>query len=80
MEFVILGKVATPKEDLKKEIQKMGGKVTTKIHKKLAAVISTQGRRNLVLCMLIPYTLMHINKYAYNFIYDSEHLIKIKIF
>lgn len=44
MEFVILGKTETSKEDLKKEIMKMGGKVTTKIHKKLAAVISTQGK------------------------------------
>lgn len=42
MEFVILGKTETPKDELKNTIIKMGGKVTTKIHKMLAAVISTQ--------------------------------------
>lgn len=42
LEFVILGKTQTPKDDLKDSIIKMGGKVTTKIHKMLAAVISTQ--------------------------------------
>lgn len=42
MEFVILGKTETPKDELKNQIVKLGGKVTTKIHKMLAAVISTQ--------------------------------------
>lgn len=53
MEFVILGQVSTPKEDLKKDIVKMGGKVTTKIHNKLAAVISTQGINMLILIFII---------------------------
>lgn len=43
MEFVILGKAKTSKEELKNSIIKMGGNVTTRIHKMLAAVISTQG-------------------------------------
>ncbi|PNF21175.1 Poly [ADP-ribose] polymerase [Cryptotermes secundus] len=41
MEFVILGNTTRPKDELKKEIKKLGGKVVTKIHDKLAAVIST---------------------------------------
>uniref|UniRef100_A0A2Z5U1X2 Poly [ADP-ribose] polymerase n=1 Tax=Reticulitermes speratus TaxID=60591 RepID=A0A2Z5U1X2_9NEOP len=41
MEFVILGKTTRPKDELKKEIKKLGGKVVTNIHDRLAAVIST---------------------------------------
>ncbi|XP_050082523.1 poly [ADP-ribose] polymerase [Anopheles aquasalis] len=41
MEFVILGKTATPKDKLKLKIQKMGGKVVTKITNHTAAIIST---------------------------------------
>lgn len=44
MEFVILGNTTRPKDELKKEIKKLGGKVVTKIHDKLAAVISTPGK------------------------------------
>jgi hypothetical protein len=44
MEFVILGKTTRPKDELKNEIKKLGGKVVTKIHDKLAAVISTPGK------------------------------------
>ncbi|XP_049283298.1 poly [ADP-ribose] polymerase [Anopheles funestus] len=41
MEFVILGKTATPKDQLKLRIQKLGGKVVTKIASHTAAIIST---------------------------------------
>ncbi|XP_054284117.1 poly [ADP-ribose] polymerase-like [Macrosteles quadrilineatus] len=41
MEFVIIGK-SLKRDELKKEITKLGGKVVTKVHSKLAAVISTQ--------------------------------------
>jgi len=44
MEFVILGKTTRPKDEIKKEIQKLGGKVVTNIHDKLAAVISNPGK------------------------------------
>jgi NAD-dependent DNA ligase len=44
MEFVILGKTTRPREELKNEIKRLGGKVVTKIHDKLAAVISTPGK------------------------------------
>jgi poly [ADP-ribose] polymerase len=44
MEFVILGKTAKPKDEIKKEIKKLGGKVVTNIHDRLAAVISTPGK------------------------------------
>jgi NAD-dependent DNA ligase len=44
MEFVILGKTTKPKDELKKDIKKLGGKVVTNIHDKLAAVISTTGK------------------------------------
>ncbi|XP_012286246.1 poly [ADP-ribose] polymerase [Orussus abietinus] len=40
MQFVILGRTQKDKEELKKEIAHLGGKVVTKIHDKLAAVIS----------------------------------------
>lgn len=42
MEFVIIGKTKRSKDDLKRDIQKMGGKLGAKIHDKLAAVISTE--------------------------------------
>lgn len=42
MEFVIIGKTKLPKEEIKTIIQRMGGKLGTKIHEKLAAVISTE--------------------------------------
>lgn len=41
LQFVILGKTSTPKEELKEKIAKLGGKVTTKITSTIAAVIST---------------------------------------
>lgn len=40
LEFVIIGKTEKSKDDIKKTIQKMGGKLGTKIHEKLAAIIS----------------------------------------
>jgi NAD-dependent DNA ligase len=44
MEFVILGKTTRSKDELKKEIKKLGGKLVTNIHDRLAAVISTPGK------------------------------------
>uniref|UniRef100_A0AAG5CYC8 Poly [ADP-ribose] polymerase n=2 Tax=Anopheles atroparvus TaxID=41427 RepID=A0AAG5CYC8_ANOAO len=41
LEFVIIGKTPTPKDQLKLKIQKMGGKVVTKIASHTAAIIST---------------------------------------
>lgn len=41
MEFVIIGKTEKSKEDIKKIIQKMGGKLASKIHEKSMAIIST---------------------------------------
>ncbi|XP_053691962.1 poly [ADP-ribose] polymerase [Sabethes cyaneus] len=41
LQFVILGKTDTPKDQLKEKIQKLGGKVVTKITNTLAAIIST---------------------------------------
>uniref|UniRef100_A0A182VQR6 Poly [ADP-ribose] polymerase n=1 Tax=Anopheles minimus TaxID=112268 RepID=A0A182VQR6_9DIPT len=41
LEFVVLGKTATPKDQLKLRIQKMGGKLVTKIASHTAAIIST---------------------------------------
>uniref|UniRef100_A0A182ST04 NAD(+) ADP-ribosyltransferase n=1 Tax=Anopheles maculatus TaxID=74869 RepID=A0A182ST04_9DIPT len=41
MEFVILGKTSSPKDQLKLKIQKLGGKVVTKIASHTAAIIST---------------------------------------
>ena len=40
MEFVIIGKTEKSKEDIKKIIQKMGGKLVSKIHEKTVAIIS----------------------------------------
>lgn len=42
MEFIIIGKIEKSKDDLKRQIERMGGKLGTKIHEKLAAVISTE--------------------------------------
>lgn len=42
MEFVIVGKTEKSKDDIKKMIQKMGGKLGTKIHETVAAIISTE--------------------------------------
>lgn len=40
MEFVIIGKTEKSKDDIKLIIQKMGGKLGTKIHEKVTAIIS----------------------------------------
>lgn len=42
MEFAIIGKTKLPKDEIKKQIQRMGGKLGTSIHANLAAVISTE--------------------------------------
>lgn len=42
MEFVILGNPPRGKELLKKQITKLGGKVVTKIHENIMAVISSE--------------------------------------
>lgn len=43
MEFVIIGKTEKPKDEIKKIIQKMGGKLgSSKIHDKVAAIISNE--------------------------------------
>lgn len=42
MEFVIIGHTERTKDDIKKLIQRMGGKLGTKIHEKVAAIISTE--------------------------------------
>lgn len=42
MEFVIIGKTEKSKDDIKKTIQRMGGKLGSKIHDKVAAVISNE--------------------------------------
>lgn len=42
MQFVILGKLQRDKEELKRQITKLGGKVTTKISETVMAVISTK--------------------------------------
>lgn len=42
MEFVIIGHLEQSKDDIKKVIQKMGGKLGTKVHEKVAAIISTE--------------------------------------
>lgn len=46
MEFVIVGKTEKSKDEIKKIIQKMGGKLGTKIHEKVAAIISTEAEVN----------------------------------
>lgn len=42
MEFLIIGETERSKNDLKQEIQRMGGRVGRKIHDKLAAIISNE--------------------------------------
>lgn len=42
MEFVIVGKTKKSKDDIKNIIQKMGGKLGSKIHDKVAAIISNE--------------------------------------
>ena len=42
MEFVIIGQLEKSKDDIKALIQKLGGKVSTKIHEKTAAIISNE--------------------------------------
>lgn len=41
MELVLLGDFTKPRTDIERMIRKMGGKVGTKIHERVAAVIST---------------------------------------
>lgn len=41
MEFLVIGKTELSKDDLKSKLQSLGGKLTSKMHKNLAAVIST---------------------------------------
>lgn len=48
MEFVIVGKTEKSKDDIKKIIQKMGGKLGTKIHDKVAAIISNEAEVELM--------------------------------
>lgn len=42
MEIGIIGRTKRPREQLKSAIEKMGGKLVTKIHDKLAAIISNE--------------------------------------
>lgn len=42
MEFFIIGKTTQSRADLKDALQKLGGKLSTKLHDKLAAVISNE--------------------------------------
>lgn len=46
MEFMFIGETKRPKNDLEELIRKMGGKIATKIHKGLAAVISNKQEVN----------------------------------
>lgn len=39
----MIGKLKTPKQKIESEINKLGGTLVTKIHEKLAAVISNEG-------------------------------------
>jgi poly [ADP-ribose] polymerase 1 len=41
MEFIIIGKTKQSKEEIGEKIKQLGGKLTTKLHKKTSAVIST---------------------------------------
>lgn len=40
MEFVIVGNLEKPRNEIEKQIRKLGGKIGTTIHSKLAAIIS----------------------------------------
>lgn len=42
MEFVIIGNTKKPINEIRKTIQKMGGKLGKKVHNKVAAIISTE--------------------------------------
>lgn len=42
LHFVALGNLKTPRDELKEMISKLGGKLTTKLHDKLAAIISNK--------------------------------------
>lgn len=42
MEFTLIGKLARTKEEIKIEIEKLGGKLVSSVHEKMAAVISTE--------------------------------------
>ena len=42
MEFVLIGKLKTPKKKIESRIKMLGGKVVAEIHGKLAAVISNE--------------------------------------
>lgn len=42
MEFVIIGRLKQNKDDIKKKITTMGGKVVTKIKRSVMAIISTE--------------------------------------
>jgi poly [ADP-ribose] polymerase len=42
LHFVLIGKPETPKEELKTRIARLGGKLVTSIHEKIAAIISTK--------------------------------------
>lgn len=61
MEFVVHRQASTPKQDLEKDIVKMGRKVTSKIRKKLAAGMSTKGIS--MLCFTLS---LHYFNLAYN--------------
>lgn len=42
MEFALIGKLKNSKQEIEKAIRKMGGKVVSVIHNKLAAIISNE--------------------------------------
>lgn len=42
MEFVLIGDLERPKNEIEEMIKKSGGKLVTKIHSSIAAVISTK--------------------------------------
>lgn len=42
MEFLVLGKMKRRREEIKKIVEKAGGKITNDLHYKLAAVIAPQ--------------------------------------
>lgn len=44
MEFVLVGSFTKPRGDLERLIRKLGGKVGTEIHDRVAAVVSTAKR------------------------------------
>lgn len=42
MEFCVIGKLERSKDEIKSKIEKLGGKLVSSVHEKLAAVISTE--------------------------------------